>query len=546
MANPVLVIMAAGMGSRYGGLKQIDPIGPNGQILLDYSIYDAHRAGFDRVVFIIRPELHEAFEDAIGKKARRFMQVDYAYQTLDNLPDGLTAPEGREKPLGTAHAVWCAKELTAGCPIAVINADDFYGADAFRKMYDYLSAAQDDDKFRYCMVGYQVENTLTENGTVSRGVCTADENGLLAHIIERTAIHRDADGVIRYDADGDAPAGEIAPGTPVSLNLWGFTPSFLPSLDDGLREFFAGKLPNLPERDLARTMSVLLTEHVRPELMTCWDVAAAGRYPYTGRLGLLSDEDRAKVDEALALVGADELADRDFSCISDGQRQRVLLARAICQEPEVIVLDEPTSFLDIRYKLELLTVLKQLVREKQVAVILSLHEIDLAQKLSDRLICVHNGRIERCGTPEQVFTGDYIRTLYDLERGTYNEQFGSLELERVTGEPRVFVIGGGGSGTALYRRLQRRGIPFAAGVLPENDVELPTARALAVETVTERAYQPIGEDAYARAQALVRQCGNAVCCLDLFGPVNEKNRVLRDWAQQEGLLRSKSELENIT
>ena len=238
MANPVLVIMAAGMGSRYGGLKQIDPIGPNGQILLDYSIYDAHRAGFDRVVFIIRPELHEAFEDAIGKKARRFMQVDYAYQTLDNLPDGLTAPEGREKPLGTAHAVWCAKELTAGCPIAVINADDFYGADAFRKMYDYLASAQDDDKFRYCMVGYQVENTLTENGTVSRGVCTADENGLLAHIIERTAIHRDADGVIRYDADGDAPAGEIAPGTPVSLNLWGFTPSFLPSLDDGLRRVF--------------------------------------------------------------------------------------------------------------------------------------------------------------------------------------------------------------------------------------------------------------------------------------------------------------------
>ena len=291
--------------------------------------------------------------------------------------------------------------------------------------------------------------------------------------------------------------------------------------------YLDGKLlQTLPERDLARTMSVLLTEHVRPELMTCWDVAAAGRYPYTGRLGLLSDEDRAKVDEALALVGADELADRDFSCISDGQRQRVLLARAICQEPEVIVLDEPTSFLDIRYKLELLTVLKQLVREKQVAVILS-HEIDLAQKLSDRLICVHNGRIERCGTPEQVFTGDYIRTLYDLERGTYNEQFGSLELERVTGEPRVFVIGGGGSGT-------------------ENDVELPTARALAVETVTERAYQPIGEDAYARAQALVQQCGNAVCCLDLFGPVNEKNRVLRDWAQQEGLLRSKSELEKIT
>ena len=246
MAKPVLVIMAAGMGSRYGGLKQIDPVGPDGQIILDYSVYDAHRAGVERVVFIIRPELEQAFEDAIGRKARRFMQVDYAYQTLDRLPEGLHVPEGREKPLGTAHAVWCAKELVAGAPIAVINADDFYGADAFRKMYDYLSAAQDDGKYRYCMVGYRVENTLTENGTVSRGVCTADENGLLVSIVERTAISREADGRIVYAADGDAPAGEIPAGTPVSLNLWGFTPSFLPSLDDGLRRFFAEKLPANP------------------------------------------------------------------------------------------------------------------------------------------------------------------------------------------------------------------------------------------------------------------------------------------------------------
>ncbi|MFR5640008.1 MAG: ABC transporter ATP-binding protein [Butyricicoccus sp.] len=227
-------------------------------------------------------------------------------------------------------------------------------------------------------------------------------------------------------------------------------------------------LQTLPERDLARTMSVLLTEHVRPELMTCWDVAAAGRYPYTGRLGLLSDEDRAKVDEALALVGADELADRDFSCISDGQRQRVLLARAICQEPEVIVLDEPTSFLDIRYKLELLTVLKQLVREKQVAVILSLHEIDLAQKLSDRLICVHTAELSAAARRSRYSPATTSAPCM-TSSAALREQFGSLEPERVTGEPRVFVIGGGGSGTALYRRL-RRGIPFAAGILPENDV----------------------------------------------------------------------------
>lgn len=246
MKKPVLLIMAAGMGSRYGGLKQIDPVGPAGQIILDYSVYDAHRAGFERVVFIIRPELQEAFEQAIGRKARRLMQVDYVYQTLDRLPAGLCAPEGREKPLGTAHAVWCARELVEGCPVAVINADDFYGADAFRQMYRYLAAAQDDSKYRYCMVGYQVENTLTENGTVSRGVCTVDEAGLLDHIIERTAISRTADGRIVYAADGEVPAGEIPAGTPVSLNLWGFTPSFLPSLEDGLRRFFAEQLPHNP------------------------------------------------------------------------------------------------------------------------------------------------------------------------------------------------------------------------------------------------------------------------------------------------------------
>ena len=246
MHKPILVIMAAGMGSRYGGLKQIDPVGPNGQIILDYSVYDAHRAGFEEVVFIIRPELEETFEDAIGRKARRFMRVQYAYQTLDRLPAGLSAPAGREKPLGTAHAVYCARELVADAPIAVINADDFYGADAFRKVYAYLAAAKDDDKYRYCMVGYRVENTLTENGTVSRGVCTGDENGLLTSIIERTAIRRDTDGVIRYAADGTAPAGEIADGTPVSMNLWGFTPSFLPALDEGLRHFFAETLPKNP------------------------------------------------------------------------------------------------------------------------------------------------------------------------------------------------------------------------------------------------------------------------------------------------------------
>lgn len=245
--QPVLVVMAAGMGSRYGGLKQIDPLGPNGQIILDYSIYDAYRAGFRRVIFIIKPELTDAFESAIGAKARRLMQVDYVYQTLSALPDELHAPSGRTKPLGTAHAVWCLSGRV-DAPFAVINADDFYGAHAFDTIFRFLSTAQDDALYRYCMVGYKVENTLTENGTVSRGVCACDETGCLTSIVERTAIYQDTDGVIRYKADGSGPAGVIAAGTPVSMNLWGFTPSFLPELTAMLRDFFAGPLLTNPEK----------------------------------------------------------------------------------------------------------------------------------------------------------------------------------------------------------------------------------------------------------------------------------------------------------
>lgn len=239
MNQPILVIMAAGMGSRYGGLKQIDPLGPHGQIILDYSIYDAYRAGFRRAVFIIKPELEEAFEKAIGSKARRFMQVDYVYQTLTALPNDLSVSPEREKPLGTGHAIYCIKD-TVDAPFAVINADDFYGAEAFAKIYDFLSKTSDDDKYRYCMIGYAIENTLTENGTVSRGVCTTNAEGFLSDIVERTKIARDADGIIRFT---DGEGGEIPLGTPVSMNLWGFTPSFLRELDAQLHDFFANKLP---------------------------------------------------------------------------------------------------------------------------------------------------------------------------------------------------------------------------------------------------------------------------------------------------------------
>ncbi len=295
-------------------------------------------------------------------------------------------------------------------------------------------------------------------------------------------------------------------------------------------------MAGLREGDVARRMSVVMTSHISPELMTCFDVAATGRYPYTGRLGILTREDREKVAQCLELVHAAELADQDFSRISDGQRQRVLLARALCQEPEVLVLDEPTSFLDIRHKLELLAILKDMVRRRRLAVLMSLHELDLAQKISDQVVCVHGDKIESQGPPEEIFTPDYMRQLYGGARGSYNALFGSLELEAVAGAPEVFVIGGGGAGIPVYRRLQRQGIPFAAGVLQENDLDFPVASALAAEVVAEKRFQPIGEASLRRAAAVMADCRRVLCPLTEFGPFNEGNRQLLRLAGEAGTL----------
>lgn len=287
-------------------------------------------------------------------------------------------------------------------------------------------------------------------------------------------------------------------------------------------------MKDMTEKQVARRMSVLMTERIRPELMTCEDVVATGRYPYTGRLGILGRDDHEKVREAMELVHAGDLGGRDFMEISDGQKQRILLARAICQDPEAIVLDEPTSFLDIRHKLELLTILKNLVRKKQVAVLMSLHELDLAQKLSDYIVCVNGDTIERWGTPEEIFTSPYITQLYGISKGSYHAELGCLEMEPVKGKPEVFVIGGNGSGIPVYRELQRRGIPFAAGILHENDIDYPVAKALAAEVVSEAPFELIKEGTYERAAALLESCKRVICCIKDFGPVNEKNRCLAE------------------
>ena len=245
-----------------------------------------------------------------------------------------------------------------------------------------------------------------------------------------------------------------------------------------------------------------------------------------------------KVHKAMEMVHALDFKDRDFTEISDGQRQRILLARAICQEPEVIVLDEPTSFLDIRHKLELLSILKKMVLEHHTAVLMSLHELDLAQKISDYVICVHGDRIEKYGTPEEIFTSEYIHHLYGITTGSYNASFGCLEMGAPAGKPQVFVIGGNGRGIPVYRKLQRAGIPFIAGVIHSNDLDYDVAKALAAEVISEEPFEAVTEEHLEKAEKMMDDCAEVICCVDKFGTMNAANRRLVEKAKRDGKLKT--------
>ena len=230
--KPVLVVMAAGMGSRYGGLKQLDPVGPHGQVILDYSIYDARRAGFETVVFVIKPEIEADFKARVGGRLEGHMEVKYVFQRREDLPEGYAVPPGRVKPWGTAHAALAARHVIAG-PFAVINADDYYGRSAYRLIYDYLSSHPDGPMYQYAMVGYRLKNTVTEHGTVARGVCAVDREGFLTGIRERTAIEKDGENA-RFTEDGGQTWTPLPGDAIVSMNLWGFGRSFL---DEALSRF---------------------------------------------------------------------------------------------------------------------------------------------------------------------------------------------------------------------------------------------------------------------------------------------------------------------
>ena len=240
--KPTLFVLAAGMGSRYGGLKQLDGLGPSGETIMDYSIFDAIRGGFGKIVFVIRKDFEEDFRKIVLSKYENHIPVEVVFQALDNLPAGYTCPEGRVKPWGTNHAVLMGKDVIKE-PFAVINADDFYGRDSIAVLGKYLSELPEGSKNDYCMVGFRVGNTLSESGSVARGVCSANEEGNLTTVFERTEIMR-VDGVVSYKDENGEWVG-IEDNTPVSMNMWGFTPDYFQYSEDYFTEFLDANKDNL-------------------------------------------------------------------------------------------------------------------------------------------------------------------------------------------------------------------------------------------------------------------------------------------------------------
>ena len=280
--KPTLFVLAAGMGSRYGGLKQIDGLGPNGETIMDYSVYDALRAGFGKVVFVIRKDFEEAFREVVISKYADKVPCEVCFQSVDKVPEGCTYNPERTKPWGTNHAVLMAKDLIRE-PFAVINADDFYGRESFQVLADYLKSVEG-TKGKYCMVGYRVANTLSENGSVSRGVCATDENGYLTDVVERTKIEKVGDKII-YTEDGVDT--EISPNSPVSMNMWGFTPEYFEYVEKAFVEFLQARGQELKSEFYIPT---LVNDMIRSGKATCKVLDTTSKW-----FGVTYAEDRPQV-----------------------------------------------------------------------------------------------------------------------------------------------------------------------------------------------------------------------------------------------------------
>lgn len=291
MDKPVLVIMAAGMGSRYGGLKQIDPVDGEGHIIMDFSMYDARKAGFEKVVFIIKKENEADFKEAVGDRISKYMEVDYVFQEVGNIPEGYAVPEGRTKPWGTGHAILSCIQAVDG-PFAVINADDYYGSEAFKLIYDYLASHKDDEKYRYTMVGYKLGNTVTDNGHVARGICDMNEQGELVAIHERTRIEKRGGG-IAYTEDDGATWVPVPEETIVSMNMWGFSNSILKELEDRFPAFLDRGLKENPKK-CEYFLPAVVSELVEEDKATVAVLASADKW-----YGMTYKEDKPVVAAAI-------------------------------------------------------------------------------------------------------------------------------------------------------------------------------------------------------------------------------------------------------
>lgn len=299
---------------------------------------------------------------------------------------------------------------------------------------------------------------------------------------------------------------------------------------DGSVSILGKNLKHMNSMKRASEMSVVLTERISPEMMTALEIVSLGRYPHTNHLGKLSKEDREKIQESIDIVNGENLKDKEFRTLSDGEKQRIMIARAICQESDTMVLDEPTSYLDIRYKIELLNILSKLAIEKNKAIILSLHEIDLVSKIADKVMLIKDGEVFKYGTPEDVITDQAIEHAYSLDIGTFNTSMGNVELPKPIGKAKIFIVGGGEKANIIYRGLNKRKIGFYSGVIFENDIAARVSQSLANETIMENSFIDIRLDKIDKSKKYIKTCQYVIDLGESLEGINSGNKELLEFA----------------
>lgn len=306
-------------------------------------------------------------------------------------------------------------------------------------------------------------------------------------------------------------------------------------LIDGSMTVLGRDLNALNHKDRAKEMSVVLTERIAPQLMTAEEIVATGRYPYTNHFGKLNRKDKEIIDESIEIVDGEKLRYKEFQSLSDGEKQRIMIARAICQESDIMVLDEPTSFLDIRFKIDLLNILRKLSLDKNKTIIMSLHEVDLVPKIADKVLLIKGGKIFKYGAPEDVITDEVITEIYNLDCGSFNTTIGNIELPRIQKEPKVFVVGGGGKATKIYRALNKKGIGFYSGILFKNDIDYNVSKTLAYKTIDEDSFVDIGLEKIDNGKKYIKSCNLVIDSGVSFEGINRGNYDLLKFASNEGI-----------